>query len=37
MKNCTLWRGRPPPKQKKETARTGGTSSRSTSLPSKNE
>jgi hypothetical protein len=37
-RNWTLWRGRPTPKRKKkEAARTGGTGSRSTGFPSKNE
>jgi hypothetical protein len=36
-KTGTLWRGRPPPKRKKETPCTGGNGRRSTGLLSKNE
>jgi hypothetical protein len=36
-KHWNLWRGRPLPKQKKETARMGGNGRRSTGLLSKNE
>jgi hypothetical protein len=37
VKNWTLWRGRPPPKRKKETTHMGGTGGRSTGLPLENE